>query len=98
MLAERGVIVSHEAVRYWGRKFGQGYANHLRRRRPRPGDTWFVDAVFLTINSTRHSLWRVVEQDDNVSQTPCRPNVQLLQMHWCKISHWLYLLSVRRLV
>ena len=29
MMAERGVIVSHEAVRYWGRKFGQGYANEL---------------------------------------------------------------------
>ena len=26
MMAERGVIVSHEAVRYWGRKFSQGYA------------------------------------------------------------------------
>jgi putative transposase len=26
MMAERGVIVSHEAVRYWGRKFGQRYA------------------------------------------------------------------------
>ena len=23
MMAERGVIVSHEAVRYWGRKFGR---------------------------------------------------------------------------
>ena len=37
MMAERGVIVSHEAGRYWGRKFGQAYANQLRRRRPRPG-------------------------------------------------------------
>ena len=31
MMAERGVIVSHEAVRYWGRKFGQAYANQLRQ-------------------------------------------------------------------
>jgi putative transposase len=30
MMAERGVIVSHEAVRYWSRKFGQAYANQLR--------------------------------------------------------------------
>jgi hypothetical protein len=50
MMAERGVIVSHEAVRYWGRKFGQGYANQLRRRRPQPGDTWHLDEAFLTIN------------------------------------------------
>ena len=27
MMAERGVVVSYEAGRYWGRKFGQGYAN-----------------------------------------------------------------------
>jgi transposase-like protein len=43
MMAERGVIVSHEAVRYWGRKFGQGYANARRRRHPRPGDKWHLD-------------------------------------------------------
>jgi putative transposase len=66
MMAERGVIVSHEAVRDWGRKFGQEYANQLRRRRPQPGDKWFLDEVFLTIHGTRHYLWRAVDQDDNV--------------------------------
>jgi putative transposase len=66
MMAERGVIVSHEAVRYWGRKFGQGYANQLRRRRPRPGDKWHMDEAFLTINGARYYLWRAVDQDDNV--------------------------------
>ncbi len=40
LLAERGVIVTYETVRQWCRKFGQAYANALRRRRPRPGDTW----------------------------------------------------------
>jgi putative transposase len=66
MMAARGVIVSHEAVRYWGRKFGQGYANQLRKRRPRPGDKWHMDEVFLTINGARYYLWRAVDQDDNV--------------------------------
>jgi putative transposase len=47
---ERGVTVSYEAVRYWCRAFGQAYANQLRRHRPRPGDTWHLDEVFLTIN------------------------------------------------
>jgi putative transposase len=42
------------------------YANQLRRRRPRPGDTWHLDEVFLTINGKRHYLWRAVDQDDNV--------------------------------
>jgi putative transposase len=66
MMAERGVIVSHEAIRYWGRKFGQTYANQLRRRRPQPGDKWHMDEVFLTIHGRRHYLWRAVDQDDNI--------------------------------
>src|ERR671923_2909531 len=65
-LFERGVPVSHEAVRQWCRKFGQDYANRLRRRRPRPGDKWHLDEVFLTIHGERHYLWRAVDQDDNV--------------------------------
>ncbi len=36
LLAERGVIVSDETIRRWCLKFGQGYANALRRRCPRP--------------------------------------------------------------
>jgi putative transposase len=66
LMADRGVTLSHEAVRYWCRKFGQAYANTLRRRRPRPGDTWHLDEVFLTINGERHYLWRAVDQEGNV--------------------------------
>jgi hypothetical protein len=60
LLYERGITVSHEAVRQWCLKFGQGYANQLKRRRPRPGDKWHLDEVFLTINGERHYLWRAV--------------------------------------
>jgi putative transposase len=66
LMVERGVPLSHEAVRYWCRKFGQAYANALRRRRPRPGDKWHLDEVFLTINKKRHYLWRAVDQDGAV--------------------------------
>jgi hypothetical protein len=45
MMLERGVVVSHETVRQWCAKFGQTYANGLRRRRPRPGDKWHLDGV-----------------------------------------------------
>ena len=31
-------------------KFGQQFANSLRRRRGRLGDTWHLDEVFITIN------------------------------------------------
>jgi putative transposase len=46
--------------------FGQTDANALRHRRPRCGDTWHLDEVFLTIRGERHSLWRAVDQDGNV--------------------------------
>src|SRR6266705_5916330 len=66
LLFDRGITLSHEAIRQWCRKFGQDYANRLRRRRPRPGDKWYLDEVFVTINGKRHYLWRAVDQDDNV--------------------------------
>ena len=66
LLAERGVIVSYETVRQWCRKFGQQYANALCRRRPRPGDKWHLDEVFIRINGEQHHLWRAVDQDGNV--------------------------------
>src|SRR5918993_5312103 len=66
LLAERGVVVTYETIRQWCRKFGQTYANQLRRRRPRPGDKWHLDEVFLTINGARHYLWRAVDQDGHV--------------------------------
>ena len=48
LLFAQGVIVSYEALRTWGRQLGQAYANQLRRRRPRPGDKWHLDEMFLT--------------------------------------------------
>ena len=66
MMLEREVVVSHETARQWCAKFGQGYANQLRRRRPRPGDKWHADEVFIRINEKHHYLWRTVDQDGNV--------------------------------
>jgi putative transposase len=63
MMLQRGIVVSHETVRQWCAKFGQTYANGLRRRRPRPGDTWHLDEMFITINGKTHYLWRAVDQD-----------------------------------
>jgi DDE domain len=38
----------------------------LRRRRPRLGDKWPFDEVFVKINGTTHYLWRAVDQHGNV--------------------------------
>ncbi|HKR52294.1 MAG TPA: IS6 family transposase [Pseudonocardiaceae bacterium] len=66
MMLARGITLSHETVRQWCAKFGQTYANALRRRRPRPGDKWHLDEVFITINGQRRYLWRAVDQHGNV--------------------------------
>jgi putative transposase len=63
----RGVVVSHETIRQWTRTFGAIYANGLRRRRPRPGDTWHLSEVAVKINGVQNYLWRAVDQDWGLS-------------------------------
>jgi putative transposase len=62
ILAERGVTVTRESIRNWCRKFGSEFATRLRQRRPKPGDSWHLDEVFLRINGALHYLWRAVDQ------------------------------------
>src|SRR5215467_5380536 len=60
MLFERGVAVSHEAIRLWTLKFGAEYAHRLRRCAGCHGDTWHLDEVFCKINGELVYLWRAV--------------------------------------
>ena len=62
ILAERGVMVTHESIRHWCLRFGAEFATRLRRRRPQPGDTWHLDEVFIRIRGVLHYLWRAVDQ------------------------------------
>jgi putative transposase len=66
ILAARGIVVSYESIRDWGLRFGRIFANTLKRRRPRPGDKWFLDEVFIRIRGEQHYLWRAVVQDGTV--------------------------------
>src|SRR3712207_7938218 len=66
MLAVRGIVVSHETVRQWALKFGQAFANRIRRRLPDPGDKWHRDEVVITITGKKHWLWRAVDQHGRV--------------------------------
>lgn len=56
ILAVRGIVVSYETIREWSLRFGRLFANMLRRRRPRPGDKWFLDEVFVRIQGKLHYL------------------------------------------
>jgi hypothetical protein len=52
LILVRGVAVSYETIRQWSAKFGQAYANQLRRRRPRPGDKWHAPRRSVLDRST----------------------------------------------
>ena len=73
LLAERGIIVSHETIRQWSQKFGAEYARKLKRREGRLGDTWYLDEVFVTIQGQRQDLWRAVDQDGDVIDILIQP-------------------------
>jgi hypothetical protein len=47
LLAARFIVVTYQTVRQWCLKFGQHFANGIRRRRGRLGDTWHLDEVFV---------------------------------------------------
>jgi len=66
LMIARGVVVTYETIRSWCAKFGPAYAAQLRRRRPRPGDKWHLDEVFVKINGTTHYRWRAVDQHGDV--------------------------------
>ena len=66
LLAQLGIVVSYETVRQWCLKFGQSYANELRRRRPRCGNKWYMDEMLLMLLGKKHYLWRAVDQDGDV--------------------------------
>ncbi|MCX4733938.1 IS6 family transposase [Streptomyces sp. NBC_01363] len=66
LMLQRGISVSYETVRRWCLKFGQAYADGLRRRRPRPGDKWHLDEAFIKVNGELKYLWRAIDQNGNV--------------------------------
>jgi len=73
LLFVRGVIVTYAAIRKWCVKSGQPNAHPRRRRRPRPGDQWPLDEIFLTSNGVRPYFWPALDQDGNVLDIPVQP-------------------------
>jgi len=53
-------------IKLLGVGWDQLQMDHLSRRRPRPGDKWHLDEVFIKINDKTHYLWRAVDQNGNV--------------------------------
>ena len=47
-------------------RFGRLFANTLKRRRPKPGDKWFLDEAFIRVRGKLHYLWCAVDQHGNL--------------------------------
>ena len=73
LLTERSIVVPYETVRRWCKKLGESLADCLRRCRPRPGDKWHLDEVFIRIQSVQYYLWRAVDQDGVVLDILVQP-------------------------
>ena len=70
MLAERGIEASYETVRCWALKFGQSFAQNLRRRRPTVSGRWNLDEIVVRIGGKRMWLWRAVDDEGEVLDMP----------------------------
>ncbi|WP_433989442.1 hypothetical protein SuNHUV7_40600 (plasmid) [Pseudoseohaeicola sp. NH-UV-7] len=73
LLHERGIDVSHEAVRYWWHRFGPMFAAEIRKRRIATMRSskwrWHLDEMFVKINRERHYLWRAVDHEGEVLES-----------------------------
>jgi putative transposase len=60
LLHERGLDVSHDAVRYWWHRFGPMFASEIRKRRISGMKAsrwrWHLDEMFVKINGERHTF------------------------------------------
>jgi len=71
LLAERGIDICHETVRFWWNRFGPMFAAEIRRKRVGHMRTythwrWHLDEVFVKINGEKHYLWRGVDHEGEV--------------------------------
>lgn len=79
LLRERGMGVSHEAVRFWRHRFGPLFAFEIRKRRIAGMKSskwrWHLDEMFVKIKGEQHYLRRVVDHEGEVPEsivTKCR--------------------------
>ena len=71
LLAERGIDICHETVRFWWNRFGPMFAAEIRWKRVGHMRTytpwrWHLDEVFVKINGEKHYLWRAVDHEGEV--------------------------------
>ena len=71
LLAERGIDICHETVRFWWNRFGPMFAAEICRKRVDHLRTdthwrWHLDEVFVKINGEKHYQWQAVDHEGEV--------------------------------
>jgi putative transposase len=71
LLAERGIEISHETIRFWWDRFGPTFAAEIRKKRVvhmrnYPQWRWHLDEVFVKVNGKLGCLWRSVDHEGEV--------------------------------
>ena len=74
LLAERGIDICHETVRFWWNRFGPMFAANIKRQRINRmrgfrNWRWHVDEVFVKINGETHYLWRAVDHEGEILES-----------------------------
>jgi putative transposase len=74
LLAERGIDISHETVRFWWNRFGPIFAAEIRKkriahRRGYPQWRWHLDEALVKINGKLCYLWRAVDHEGEVLES-----------------------------
>ncbi len=73
LLHERGIDVSHEAIRFWWHRFGPKFASEIRKRRIEGMRSsqwrWHLDEMFVKINGEMRYLWRAVDHEGEVLES-----------------------------
>ena len=74
LLAERGIDICHETVRFWWNRFGPMFAADIKRQRISRISgfrnwRWHVDEVFVKINGETHYLWRAVDHEGEILES-----------------------------
>jgi len=65
-MAERGIIVSREAIRLWVDRFGSHFADCIKRYQSDATDKWHVNDVVMPVNGVKCGLWRAVDANGDV--------------------------------
>ena len=68
MLAQRGIEASCETTRCWTLKFGQSFAQNLRRSRAKPTGRWHLDEMVVKIGGKR--MWLSLVPPGYVGTSP----------------------------